>query len=39
MSWLERYRAGDRDQVWHELRQLGDRVRDPGLIEDASAGV
>jgi len=37
MSWLERYRAGDRDQVWHELRQLGDRVRDPGLIEDASA--
>jgi len=37
MSWLERYQAGDRDQVWHELRQLGDRVREPELIEDASA--
>jgi hypothetical protein len=37
MSWLERYRAGDRDGVWHELRQLGARVRDPEVIEDASA--
>jgi len=26
--WLERYRAGRRDQVWHELRQLGDTVHE-----------
>jgi len=37
MSWLERYQAGERDEVWLELRQLGERVRGPELIEDAAA--
>src|SRR3954451_5640582 len=32
---LDRYRAGQRDQVWHELRQLGRAVREPGLAEQA----
>lgn len=36
-DWLARYRAGQRDSVWHELRQLGSRVREPGLIADARA--
>jgi len=34
-NWLDRYRAGQRDRVWHELRQLGGAVREPGLIEEA----
>lgn len=34
-GWLDRYRGGERDQVWHELRQLGSRVRQPGLREPA----
>jgi hypothetical protein len=35
-SWLERYRAGQREQVWHELRQLGNTVRDDaGLAREA----
>lgn len=37
MSLLERYRAGDRERVWHELRQWGDRVHDPARAEDAQA--
>jgi hypothetical protein len=36
-DWLDRYRAGQRDQVWHELRQLGAAVREPGLREQALA--
>ncbi|GAA3972247.1 hypothetical protein GCM10023085_63250 [Actinomadura viridis] len=36
-DWLNRYLAGEREQVWHELRQLGDRVRTPGLAEEAQA--
>jgi hypothetical protein len=32
-NWLDRYRAGQRDRVWHELRQLGGAVREPGLSE------
>jgi hypothetical protein len=35
VNWLARYRAGQRDQVWHELRQLGAAVREPGLAEQA----
>ena len=31
-GWLDRYRAGEREQVWHELRQQGDRVRG-GVME------
>jgi hypothetical protein len=34
-NWLDRYHAGQRDQVWHELRELGSAVREPGLIEQA----
>jgi hypothetical protein len=34
-DWLGRYRAGQRDQVWHELRQLGSAVREPGLAGQA----
>jgi hypothetical protein len=34
-QWLDRYRAGQRDAVWHELRQLGSRVWEPGLAEQA----
>ncbi|RAY15256.1 hypothetical protein DPM19_11125 [Actinomadura craniellae] len=36
-DWLNRYLAGERAQVWHELRQLGDRMRAPGLAEEAQA--
>jgi hypothetical protein len=34
-NWLDRYRAGQHHQVWHELRQLGAAVREPGLSEQA----
>ncbi len=34
-SLLQRYLDGDRERVWHELRQLGGHVRDPDLIEQA----
>jgi hypothetical protein len=43
VGWLERYHAGQRDDVWHELRQLGSRVREPGfagevqLVRDETA--
>ncbi|GAB2677604.1 hypothetical protein [Kribbella swartbergensis] len=36
-TMYERYLAGDRARVWHELRQVGDRVREPGLWADAQA--
>ncbi|GAB7045753.1 hypothetical protein [Catenuloplanes indicus] len=33
---LDRYHAGDRERVWHELRQLGRSVRDdPALAAEA----
>jgi len=34
-NWLARYREGQRAHVWHELRQLGRTVREPGLFEEA----
>ena len=34
-NWLDRYRAGQGDHVWHELRQLGSAVREPGVFEQA----
>jgi hypothetical protein len=34
-DWLSRYRAGHREQVWHELRQLGSAVREPGVRGEA----
>ena len=37
MDLLARYRAGARERVWHELRQLGDRVREPDLASQAQA--
>ncbi|MFE9656999.1 hypothetical protein [Micromonospora sp. NPDC006431] len=33
-DWLVRYRAGERGQVWDELAQLGDAVRDPDALEE-----
>ena len=36
-NWLGRYRDGDRDAVWQELRQLGDQVRDPQVAGAAQA--
>src|SRR5690349_4169580 len=35
IGWLDRYRAGQRAQVWHELRQLGASVREPRLRAEA----
>lgn len=37
MDLLARYRAGARERVWHEPRQLGDRVREPDLASQAQA--
>jgi hypothetical protein len=34
-NWLQRYREGQRDQVWAELRELGGTVRRPGLAQEA----
>ncbi len=34
-NWLQRYRAGQRDQVWAELSELGGAVRQPGLAQEA----
>jgi hypothetical protein len=34
-DWLRRYREGQRDQVWAELRELGGAVRRPGLAPEA----
>lgn len=34
-NWLARYRSGHREQVWHELRQLGAAVREPGNLAEA----
>jgi hypothetical protein len=36
-GWLERYQGREREQVWHELRQYGQQVRDPGLAAEAQA--
>jgi hypothetical protein len=33
-NWLARHRSGQRQQIWHELRQLGSAVRDPTLVEE-----
>ncbi|MFE3543859.1 hypothetical protein ACFXK0_12905 [Nocardia sp. NPDC059177] len=33
-EWVSRYRDGQREQVWHELRQLGGVV-DAGLAREA----
>lgn len=35
MEWLARYRDGQREQVWHELRQLGAGVREPEFRAEA----
>ena len=34
-GWLERYQGGEREQVWHELRQYGQQARDPALQAEA----
>ncbi|MGK5680230.1 hypothetical protein [Actinoplanes sp. URMC 104] len=36
--WLSRYLAGDREQVWQDMRQLGGTVRErSNLAEEAQA--
>ncbi|MEV1142623.1 hypothetical protein [Micromonospora sp. NPDC049799] len=37
LDWVDRYVAGERDQVWHEMRQLGSRVRDAAFASEAQA--
>jgi len=37
MDLLERYREGHQAEVWQELRRLGDRVRDPEYLPQATA--
>jgi hypothetical protein len=34
-DWLARYRVGQREQVWHELRQLGTAFREPEIRAQA----
>lgn len=34
-GWLARYEAGDRERVWHELRQLGAAVRRDEYLSEA----
>jgi hypothetical protein len=36
-GWLDRYVAGKRAEVWHELRQLGAAVREPDVVDEAQA--
>ncbi|MEV0215428.1 hypothetical protein [Micromonospora sp. NPDC050695] len=36
-DWMNRYVAGDHRQVWHEMRQLGGRVREPAFAAQAQA--
>jgi hypothetical protein len=36
-QWLHRYRDGQRDLVWHELRRLGGGVRDSAWADEAQA--
>ncbi|WP_433132723.1 hypothetical protein ACQPWW_13930 [Micromonospora sp. CA-240977] len=37
LGWVDRYVAGREDWVWHELRQLGSRVREPAFAPEAQA--
>jgi hypothetical protein len=36
-SYLERYRAGDRERVWDELQGLGDQIKEPRKREEVWA--
>jgi hypothetical protein len=36
-GWTARYRAGEREQVWREMREAGEAVRDAGVVEHARA--
>jgi hypothetical protein len=38
-NWLERYQAGEHEQVWAELLSLGDKVREATVLPDAVAVV
>ncbi|MEP7764726.1 hypothetical protein [Sanguibacter sp. 25GB23B1] len=35
--WLARYRDGEHKEVWRELGELGDRVREPAFAPEAQA--
>ncbi len=36
-SYLDRYRSGEREVVWDELRALGEQIRDEKVLGDALA--
>src|SRR5690349_18970596 len=36
-SFIERYQAGEREQVWADLNSLGQRVREKTYVDDAYA--
>ncbi|MFB9954813.1 hypothetical protein [Cellulomonas denverensis] len=36
-QWLKRYLEGEHEVVWHELRRLGARVREPAFAPEAQA--
>lgn len=37
LGWMDRYVAGEQDQVWHEMTQMGGRVRDLEFAAEAQA--
>jgi hypothetical protein len=36
-NWLQRYRSGDREEVWTELVALGSSVRNADVVNEAAA--
>jgi hypothetical protein len=38
-EWLDRYRHGDHAQVWQELTELGDRIRDDRQLYEVARAV
>jgi hypothetical protein len=34
-GWLDRYHAGKHTEVWHEFRQIGAAIHEPGVVEEA----
>jgi hypothetical protein len=36
-TFLQRYRTGEREQVWAELQSLGEKILEPGTRDDAWA--
>ena len=36
-SFVRRYERGEHEQVWNDLLAMGDRVREPRVLDDAMA--